>query len=126
MLVSYPLTGGKKGEKRAEERESILLDLLKPVDVLFISGDGDAMCDLDLLDEVIGKMKAKCWRLIVKGADHSMSLRDKAGVPRVRMWTGIMAAHWLQERSASKRHCAISWDSDAGQVSRQDWQRNAT
>ena len=126
VLVSYPLTGGKKGEKRDEARQKILLDLPASVDVLFISGDGDAMCDLELLDEVVGKMKARCWRLIVKGADHGMSLRDKTGVPRVRMWTGIMAAHWLQERSASKRHCAISWNSDAGEISRQDWQRNAT
>ena len=54
ILISYPLLGPKN-----ELRDQILLDLSQDVDVLFIVGDKDEMCPLDLLDETRKSMKAR-------------------------------------------------------------------
>lgn len=121
VLGSYPLTTGKKGETREEKREQILLDLPKSVDVLFVVGSNDAQCSVELLREVIGKMKAKSWLLEIKGADHSMSLKNKEGVERIRLWSGAVSAHWLKERDRGRRYCSMSWNSSTSKVVRTGW-----
>ena len=126
VLVSYPLTGGKKGEKREDQREKILLDLPEDIDVLFVYGSEDIQCDSDLLAEVTAKMKATCWFMKVEGADHSMSLKDKSAVQKVRMWTGVTSGHWLDDRDDAKRYCTISWDREKGEVRHPKWRRTAT
>lgn len=121
VLVSYPLTGGKKGEKREKDRENVLVDLPKQTDVLFVFGSEDVQCDRGLLNDVAQKMIARSWFLKVDGADHSMSLKDKSAVQRMRMWTGAIAARWLADRDATKRYCSISWNKTDSKVTYEDW-----
>ncbi|KAH7074645.1 Alpha/Beta hydrolase protein [Paraphoma chrysanthemicola] len=89
ILVSYPLQGPK------DVRDQILLDLPASVNVLFVIGERDNMCPLDLLDGVRGKMKAKSQLVIVRGADHGMHTKP-AGVERERgEESGRIAAEWV-------------------------------
>ncbi|KAK4888838.1 hypothetical protein LTR27_012299 [Elasticomyces elasticus] len=119
VLVSFPLVGGKKGESR----EQILLDLPDTIDVLFISGDRDSMCDLEQLREVIERMKAKCWLVTVKGADHGMSWSPAGTVATMRQKTGAIAAEWLENRNVELRYYGLSWvrDGSAGEMVSTGW-----
>ncbi|KAK3642775.1 hypothetical protein LTR56_010599 [Elasticomyces elasticus] len=119
VLVSFPLVGGKKGESR----EQILLDLPDTIDVLFISGDRDSMCDLEQLREVIERMRAKCWLVTVKGADHGMSWSPAGTVATMRQKTGAIAAEWLQKHSSDERYYELSWvrDGSAGDLVSTGW-----
>lgn len=91
VLVSYPLKGPKE-----DVRDQILLDLPDSVRVLFVIGDRDAMCPLDLLDATRGKMVAKSQLVIVKGADHGMHVKgDEINVGEE---TGLRASEWVSER----------------------------
>ena len=126
VLVSYPLTGGKKGEKREQNRESILRDLPSDIDVLFVFGSEDFQCNSDLLEQVTQNMAARTWFLKVEGADHSMSLKDKSAVQRMRMWTGTIAAGWLKNRDATKSHCSLAWNKAERKVRHEDWHRSNT
>lgn len=120
ILVSYPLVGASGGDLR----DQILLDLPEGVDVLFISGSHDSMCDLAQLREVRGKMKAKTWMVEVQGADHGMGLKapQKAGIEVMREYMGEMAARWLTTRNEGKRSCVLSWDEEKGEVKESGWQ----
>ena len=117
VLVSFPLVGGKKGDSR----ERILLDLDESVDVLFVSGDRDSMCDLEQLRDVMGRMKARSWLAIVKGADHGMSWSPKALVSIMRRRTGSIAAEWLKQRDNEKRYCALFPDTEGEELQWSGW-----
>ncbi|KAK5112924.1 hypothetical protein LTR62_003746 [Meristemomyces frigidus] len=117
VLVSFPLVSGKKGESR----ENALLELPEEVDVLFISGDRDSMCDLPHLRSVIQEMKARCWIVTVEGADHGMDWRPKACVQDMRRRTGSIAAEWLRYREAGKRYSCLSWDANAEAIQFDGW-----
>jgi predicted alpha/beta-hydrolase family hydrolase len=91
VLVSYPLVGPK-----GELRDQILLDLAAGVQVFFVSGDRDAMCPLDRLEEVMRKMTAKSQLLVVKGADHGMKTRPAGAEKEVGEELGRVAAKWVQ------------------------------
>ncbi|KAJ4367012.1 hypothetical protein N0V83_007542 [Neocucurbitaria cava] len=86
-----------KGPKN-DIRDSILLALPSSptVDVLFIVGDRDAMCPLDLLESVRGKMKAKSKVVVVKGADHGMNVRPKGRERELGEEAGRWAAAWVK------------------------------
>lgn len=117
VLASYPMVGAQKGDSR----EQILLDLPERIDVLFIVGSNDSMCDIKHLRTVMQKMKARSWVVEVKGADHGMSLKQKAGVQPIRKETGTIAAHWLLERDESKRHSSLSWSGADSKVVSTGW-----
>ncbi|KAF3042067.1 hypothetical protein E8E11_006578 [Didymella keratinophila] len=89
MLVSYPLQGPK------DVRDQILLDLPKEMEVLFIIGDRDAMCPLELLGEVRRKMEAKSRLVVVRGADHGMNVRPTSMTQELGEETGVAAARWM-------------------------------
>jgi pimeloyl-ACP methyl ester carboxylesterase len=89
VLVSYPLQGPK------DVRDQILLDLSAMVKVMFIVGDRDSMCPLELLDEVRGKMKAKSQLVVVRGADHGMHTKPAKLEKEHGEETGRIAAKWL-------------------------------
>jgi dienelactone hydrolase len=93
ILVSYPLKGPK------DTRDQILLDLPASVSVLFIIGDRDSMCPLDLLDQVRNKMKAKSELVIVRGADHGMHTRPAKLEKEMGEQTGRIGADWVAGRS---------------------------
>ncbi|KAF1850914.1 uncharacterized protein K460DRAFT_328285 [Cucurbitaria berberidis CBS 394.84] len=95
ILVSYPLKGPKD-----DIRDEILLSLTANVEVLFVIGDRDAMCPLDLLESVRGRMKVESKLIIVKGADHGMHVKPAKREKEFGEETGRLAAEWV----AGKMH----------------------
>ena len=89
VFVSYPLQGPNG------VRDQILLDLPREMEVLFVVGDRDAMCPLELLEEVRVKMKAKSRLVVVRGADHGMNARPAHKTKELGEETGRVAAKWL-------------------------------
>jgi predicted alpha/beta-hydrolase family hydrolase len=67
ICFGYPLCGA--GD-RAKLRDKVLLELRTPV--LFVQGTRDALCPLDLLDDVRKKMTAPSQLHVVSGGDHSL------------------------------------------------------
>ena len=122
VLVSYPLMAGTNGEKREpERREQILKDLSENVEVLFIVGDADAQCPLEMLEEVRGEMKAKSWLCVVEGADHGMSMKPKKASEGMRKKTGEVAAAWLKDRNEDARHSRVFWDAENEEIVHDGW-----
>lgn len=91
ILVSYPLLGPKD-----ELRDQILLDLPKRVRILFISGDEDAMCPIDLLNETREKLKAKSQLVVVTNANHGMHVVPASRTRGVGEEMGRVAARWVE------------------------------
>lgn len=90
ILVSYPLKGPKD-----DIRDQILLELPASVGVLFVIGDKDAMCPLELLDKTRKKMTAKSRLVVVKGADHGMHVKGKDKEKKAGEETGMRAWDWV-------------------------------
>lgn len=118
VLASYPLVG-----QNGETRDRILLDIDQGVEVLFVSGDRDNMCNLKQLNEVRAKMKAKTWLMVVKGADHGMSLKPKDAVEHVRTYSGAAAAKWVSGEGLEqgKTECVLRWDAHGRKVIEDGW-----
>lgn len=121
VLVSWPLTAGKEGKREPERREQILKDLPEGVDVLFVLGERDEMCDMEMFEGLRGEMKARSWVVVVNGADHGMGLRAKDGVEKMRMRTGGVAAEWLRERDGEKRKGTLEWDGEREEIVWSGW-----
>ena len=111
VLVSYPLTSPS-----GDVRDQILLELPDDKNVLFISGDRDSMCDLKHLNRVREKMRAKSWLVIVEGADHGMSIKNKNSVDAVRKRSGAMAAEWLANHESLQQESILRWDAGTREV----------
>jgi len=92
VLVSYPLKGPK------DVRSQILLDLQGMVRVLFVVGGRDEMCPLEMLEEVRGRMRARSWVVVVRGADHGMRTRPARVERECGEQAGRLAAEWLAGR----------------------------
>ena len=73
VCFGYPLQSG--GKSRAL-RDEVLLALRTPI--LFIQGTRDALCPLELLDEVRKKMTAPSTLHVVDGGDHSLAVTATA------------------------------------------------
>lgn len=108
VLVAYPL------HTDTDVREQILLQIDEGVEVLFISSDGDKLCELQRLEAVREKMKAKSWLAVVENADHGMNVKPKRGTKGVGVLTGEVAARWLLERDEKKTVGRISWCEEEG------------
>nr|POE63604.1 hypothetical protein CFP56_04507 [Quercus suber] len=107
-----------------ERREEVLRGIPEGVDVLFVSGDRDGMCDLTDLRGVVRRMKGRVWLMVVQGADHGMELKGKGDGGRVvREKTGEVAARWLETRDEATRHGLIRRDEDEGKVVEAGWHR---
>lgn len=120
VLVSFPLVGAKN----KDSREQILLDLPEHIDVLFVVGSKDSMCDSEQLRDVCTRMKGRTWHIVVEGADHGMDWKPKASAQEMRRLTGRLAAEWLDKHDSKKRHRVIRWDEDSGQVDCGSWAEN--
>lgn len=72
ICLGYPLCGG--GD-RLKLRDQVLLDLRTPI--LFVSGDRDPLCPLDVLGSVRKRMQAPSELYVVKGGDHSLKVSSK-------------------------------------------------
>jgi hypothetical protein len=68
ILVTFPLVRG------LDVRYSDLLALSADAEVLFLSGDSDALAPETHLKEIRRKMKAKSWWIRLVGADHQFRL----------------------------------------------------
>ena len=122
ILASYPLQTNK------ETRDQILLDLPGDKKVLFISGDHDSMCDLNKLNEVRMKMKAKTWLIRVRDADHGMNVKPKKATVSIGEQCGILAAEWLCGMKDDGTESEIWWgedDQDNERVHSGTWQKAA-
>ncbi len=81
VAFSYPLlamSGGSKGRagaapKEAPARAAVLRALATPI--LFISGDRDPLAPLPALEAVRAQMSAPTRLVVVRGGDHSLSVR---------------------------------------------------
>jgi predicted alpha/beta-hydrolase family hydrolase len=111
VLVSYPLQGPK------DVRDQILLDLDPNINVLFVVGDRDAMCPLDLLNEVRQKMKAnKTWLIVVEGLDHGMHGGGAKKEKALGEETGRLVAKWVRWGDRSVIEKRMRWDEEEGMV----------
>ncbi|MCJ1258600.1 hypothetical protein MMC24_006433 [Lignoscripta atroalba] len=104
ILASYPLHTEK------EMRDQILLDLPSSINVIFISGDADSMCDLERLEQVRRKMSCRTWRIVVQTADHGMNVKPKQGTREVGMKVGEVVAGWVRDRDDKRREGVVSWE----------------
>lgn len=67
VCLGYPLCGG--GDPR-KLRDKVLRELRTPI--LFVQGTRDALCPLDLLENVRNEMTAPNFLYVVEGGDHSL------------------------------------------------------
>jgi uncharacterized protein len=67
ICLGYPLCA--MGD-RTKLRDEVLRALTTPI--LFVQGTRDALCPLDLLEEVRAEMKAPNFLHVVEGGDHSL------------------------------------------------------
>lgn len=116
ILVSYPLRNQK-----GDLRNQILLEIDENIDVLFVIGDKDSMCDIDELKMLTKKMKAKTWILVVKNANHGMDIRPQKATDVVGRMVGRIAAGWLEERNENLTNCQIQWNDEQGEVDVSSW-----
>lgn len=73
-FLGFPLhPAGKPGIDRAEHLARV------QVPMLFVSGDRDALADLDLLKPVIASLGARATLHVVSDADHSFKVAAKSG-----------------------------------------------
>src|SRR5947209_4270365 len=72
ICLGYPLCA--MGD-RTKLRDQVLLDLKTPI--LFGQGTRDALCPLNLLENVRNKMTVPNFLHLVEGGDHSLSVRRK-------------------------------------------------
>lgn len=106
VLVSYPLHANK------EIRDQILVDLAPEIQVIFVSGDRDNMCELQRLETVRGQMRCKTWRIVVEGADHGMNMRPKAATKDVVKKSGEVVAAWIEKSDDCLREGKIFWNGE--------------
>jgi predicted alpha/beta-hydrolase family hydrolase len=72
ICLGYPLCA--MGD-RSKLRDEVLRSLGRPI--LFVQGTRDALCPLDLLEEVRAKMKAPNLVHVVQGGDHSLGVAKR-------------------------------------------------
>jgi predicted alpha/beta-hydrolase family hydrolase len=67
VCLGYPLKAMGSGKTRDE----VLVDLRTPI--LFVQGEKDNLCPLDLLEKTRKRMKAKSTLFVVEGGNHSLA-----------------------------------------------------
>jgi uncharacterized protein len=93
ICLGYPLCGGGDPQKL---RDKVLRDLRTPV--LFVQGTRDALCPLELLNNVRREMKAENFLHVVEGGDHSLLVGKRQ----------LQAANQTQEEIDQRVLAAIS------------------
>ena len=71
ICLGYPLKSASTGALR----DKVLLELRTPA--LLVQGSRDALCPLDLLEDVRGRMSAPSTLMVVDGGDHSLVVSSK-------------------------------------------------
>lgn len=96
ILLGYPLhSPGKKNKLRDAHLYSIKIPML-----CFV-GTRDSLCDLELLKNVLNKLKAP-WNLeVIDGGDHSFKTPKSYGISEQDVYDQMLdkTIHWLGEKS---------------------------
>lgn len=97
VFLGFPLhPAGKPGIERAEH----LADITIPM--LFISGDRDALAELDLLKGVVESLGSRATLHLVEKADHSFKVAAKSGRTRAGAEAEALdaLADWIMKGAA--------------------------
>jgi predicted alpha/beta-hydrolase family hydrolase len=97
-FLGFPLhPAGKPGIERAEHLARV------EVRMLFVSGDRDALAELDLLKDVVAGLGERATLHLVAHADHSFKVAAKSGRTAAEAEGEALdaLAQWILERSAS-------------------------
>ena len=86
VFLSYPLhPAGKKDRLR----DAHLPDIECPM--LFVQGDRDSLCDLDLLHPVLDRLGKRATLSLFEGADHDFRRVDAEAVTETVLgWTRVV------------------------------------
>ena len=93
VFLGYPLHPAGKKDKL---RDAHLYDIRKPM--LFFAGTRDSLCDLELLQNVLQRLKTD-WDLeIIDGGDHSFRMLKSANIPQQEVYDHILQVmvDWLK------------------------------
>jgi hypothetical protein len=96
-FLGFPLhPAGKPGVERAEHLSRV------EIPMLFVSGDRDALAELDLLTDVVASLGERATLHLVAKADHSFKVAAKSGRTAVEAEAEALdvLAAWILERSA--------------------------
>jgi hypothetical protein len=97
-FLGFPLhPAGKPGIERADHLASVAIPML------FVSGDRDALAELDLLKGVVAGLGKRATLHLVAHADHSFRVAAKSGRTAAEAEGEALGAltQWILERSAS-------------------------
>jgi hypothetical protein len=73
-FLGFPLhPAGKPGVQRAEHLAQVLIPML------FVSGDHDALAEIDLLEPVVAGLGARATLHLARDADHSLKVPARSG-----------------------------------------------
>jgi predicted alpha/beta-hydrolase family hydrolase len=94
ILLGYPLHAPHKTDQL---RIAHLGSIRAPM--LFFCGTRDALCDLQLLREVLGSLSAPVALHVIEGGDHSFNLPKSMRRRPAEVWTEIVdvGARWLEQ-----------------------------
>ena len=95
VFLGFPLhPAGKPGIERAEHLARI------EVPMLFVSGDRDALAELDLLQPVVNGLGDRATLHMVRNADHSFKPAARSGRTAAEIETEALdaMAEWIEER----------------------------
>jgi uncharacterized protein len=95
IFLGFPLhPAGKPGVERAEHLARV------QVPMLFVSGDRDALAELELLRPVLTKVGERATLHVVAGADHSFRVAAKSGRTSADAEAELLdaAANWIGAR----------------------------
>lgn len=74
VFIGFPLhPAGKPGIDRAEHLQRVQIPML------FVSGERDALAELDLLKPVVARLGSRATLHLVSNADHSLKVAAKSG-----------------------------------------------
>jgi predicted alpha/beta-hydrolase family hydrolase len=96
-FLGFPLhPAGKPGSERADHLAEV------EVPMLFVSGDRDALAELDLLKGVVGHLGDRATLHLVAHADHSFKVAAKSGRTSAEAEAKALdaLAGWMLQRSA--------------------------
>lgn len=94
VFLGYPLHPPRQPDKL---RVAHLPEITRPL--LFIQGTRDALCDLDLLREVLKTLKAPTTLHAIQDGDHSFNVLKRTGRAQQDVWREIVQAvlEWRPE-----------------------------
>lgn len=110
ILFSWPLSSKTRNDLGRD-----LLQLQQDVDVLFVGGDRDELCDLEDLTKIRKEVRARSWFIRIEGADHGIRF-EMAKRRSVCEFAGTVAGQWLNGdvsafgQSEKAAEVLVSWD----------------